>query len=106
MTDSTIPDWQPTMRGTRVVLEPLQAHHFDELYAVASDPRIWEQHPEHTRWQRDVFTTFFDGAIASGSALLVRDAETHAVIGSSRYYEWDAAKRATRSSPAHIGVVA
>lgn len=90
MTDMTIPDWQPTIRGALVLLEPLQAGDFEALYAVASDPLIWEQHPEHTRWQREVFTGFFQGAMQSGSALLIRDAVTGDVIGSSRFYEWDA----------------
>lgn len=93
MNDSPLPDWQPTLRGTRVHLSPLAPDDFAPLYAVASDPLIWEQHPEHTRWQRDVFTAFFNGAIASGSALLVRDAGTHDVIGCSRWYEWNAAAR-------------
>ena len=84
-------DWQPTIRGALVLLEPLQAGDFEALYAVASDPLIWEQHPEHTRWQREVFTGFFQGAMQSGSALLIRDAVTGDVIGSSRFYEWDAA---------------
>lgn len=93
MTAPTVPDWQPTIHGTRVSLEPLQADDFETLHAVASDPLIWEQHPEPTRWQREVFTGFFDGAMHSGSALLVRDAATHEVIGSSRFYEWDAERR-------------
>jgi len=83
-------DWQPTIRGALVLLEPLQAGDFEALYAVASDPLIWEQHPEHTRWQREVFTGFFQGAMQSGSALLIRDAVTGDVIGSSRFYECDA----------------
>jgi len=83
-------DWQPTIRGALVLLEPLQAGDSEALYAVASDPLIWEQHPEHTRWQREVFTGFFQGAMQSGSALLIRDAVTGDVIGSSRFYEWDA----------------
>ena len=83
-------DWQPTIRGALVLLEPLQAGDFEALYAVASDPLIWAQHPEHTRWQREVFTGFFQGAMQSGSALLIRDAVTGDVIGSSRFYEWDA----------------
>ena len=92
MTDSLVPHWQPTLRGARVRLEPLRASDFDALYAVASDPLIWEQHPEHTRWQRDVFSAFFGSAMTSGSALLIRDAVTSEVIGSSRFYEWDAAR--------------
>lgn len=85
--------WQPTLQGSRLSLRPLRADDFDALYAVASDPLIWEQHPESTRWQREVFTRFFDGAIASGGALLISDTHTGQVVGSSRWYEWDAAVR-------------
>lgn len=91
MPDMIIPDWQPTLRGTHVLLEPLQAGDFEALYAVASDPLIWVQHPEPTRWQREVFAGFFQGAMQSGGALCIRDAVTGDVIGSSRFYEWDAA---------------
>ena len=85
--------WQPTLQSSRVSLRPLRGDDFDVLYAVASDPLIWEQHPESTRWQREVFTRFFDGAMASGGALLITDARTGQVVGSSRWYEWDAAAR-------------
>jgi RimJ/RimL family protein N-acetyltransferase len=70
---------------------PLQAGDFESLYAVACDPLIWEQHPSNTRWQREVFQNFFAGAMASGGAFLVSDAATGAPIGSSRYYDHDAA---------------
>jgi N-acetyltransferase len=85
--------WQPTLLGTHVSLRPLRSEDFETLHATASDPLIWAQHPESTRWQRDVFTRFFDGAMASGGALLVSDAHTGQVIGSSRWYEWDPAAR-------------
>jgi N-acetyltransferase len=85
--------WQPTLLGARVSLRPLRADDFDALYLAASDPLIWAQHPESTRWQREVFTRFFEGAMASEGALLVSDAVTGHVIGSSRWYEWDAAAR-------------
>lgn len=78
-------DLQPTLRGALVRLEPLQQRDFERLFAVAADPHIWEQHPEHDRWKRDLFRTFFDGAILSGGAFLVSDAATGEVIGSTRY---------------------
>jgi len=92
------PDWQPTLTGARVTARPITAHDVDALYAVASDPRIWEQHPEPTRWQRDVFQRFVDSGLAlagtgSGGMLVVHDAESGALIGSSRWYEWNAAAR-------------
>src|SRR5690606_2932573 len=63
---------------------------FEPLYAAASDPLIWEQHPDPLRYQRDRFETdFFAGAVASKSAFVVTDNATGKVIGSSRYYEWN-----------------
>jgi RimJ/RimL family protein N-acetyltransferase len=72
---------------------PLQASHFEDLYAAASDPSIWEQHPSHDRYKRDVFQQFFDSAIAGKAAFAVIDMETEKIIGSSRYYEYNAETR-------------
>ena len=58
------------------------------LFAVASDSLIWEQHPARNRYQEPVFQEFFEAAIASGGALLLEDALTGAVIGSSRFADY------------------
>lgn len=84
-------DLQPTIGNERIRLQPLLAHDFEALYAVAADPLIWEQHPNPNRYQREVFETFFRGALESGGALLVFDAASNALIGSSRFYDLDAA---------------
>jgi RimJ/RimL family protein N-acetyltransferase len=65
---------------------------WDALYAVAKDPLIWAQHPEPERCREDVFRRFFDSGLASGGALLVTDAVTGEVIGSSRYHDHDPAR--------------
>lgn len=57
----------------------------EALYAVASDPLIWEVHPAHDRWQRPVFDAYFDAGLASGGALVILDRASGAVIGASRY---------------------
>jgi RimJ/RimL family protein N-acetyltransferase len=59
-------DLQPTLVSEILELRPLGADDFERLYAVASDPLIWEQHPNFDRWQPDVFRKFFDDAIESG----------------------------------------
>ena len=83
-------DFQPTLLGQQVALHPLRAEDFEALYGAASDPLIWEQHPEPTRYQRDVFKhNYFAGALASGSAFVVRDRSSDQIIGSSRYYDWN-----------------
>jgi RimJ/RimL family protein N-acetyltransferase len=66
----------------------LQRIHFEELYAVASDPLIWEQHPNPSRYQKEVFTSFFEGAIASGGAFIIRNTDSGKAVGSSRFYDY------------------
>ena len=78
-------DRQPVLEGEHVRLRPLRADDWDALFAVAADPLIWEQHPAHDRWQEPVFRAFFDDALANEGALVVLDAVTGALIGSSRY---------------------
>lgn len=82
---SALLDRQPTLQGEQVLLRPLEADDWQALFAVASDPLIWEQHPAHDRWQEPVFRAFFDDALAQGGALAVIDRASGAIIGSSRY---------------------
>ncbi len=56
-------DWQPTLRGDLLELRPLRAEDFPALFAVASDPLIWEQHPASDRYQEAVFREFFREAM-------------------------------------------
>ena len=83
-------DRQPTLRGDLIELRPLREDDFDALFTVASDPLIWEQHPERTRYQEPTFRGFFADAVKSGGALVAIDRATGAIIGSSRYHGYDA----------------
>ena len=86
-------DLQPTdLKNKLVQLIPLQQEEFETLYKVASDPLIWEQHPEKNRYQRQVFQNYFEGAMGSGGAFLIFDVKTGEPIGSSRFYEYDSEK--------------
>lgn len=84
----TPPDRQPVLEGELVRLRPTVAADWDALFAVASDPLVWEVHPAHDRWQAPVFRAYFDAGLASGGALTILDRATGAVIGSSRYDNW------------------
>lgn len=77
---------QPTLTGEFVQLRPLRPDDFEALYAAASDPLIWEVHPEPTRYKREVFQKVFDGGIASGGAFAVLDRKTGRIIGTTRYH--------------------
>ena len=82
--------WQPTHLQNEVIkLIPLQEIDFEELYSVASDPLVWEQHPNKLRYQRDVFQNYFEGALQSKGAFLIRDTKTNEPIGSSRFYDYN-----------------
>jgi RimJ/RimL family protein N-acetyltransferase len=78
-------DLQPTLTGQLLTLRPLRPDDFDDLFAVASDPLIWEQHPANDRYKLDVFTQFFRDGLASGGALIALDTNDGKVIGSSRF---------------------
>jgi RimJ/RimL family protein N-acetyltransferase len=78
-------DRQPCLSNELLILRPLREEDFEELFAVASDPLIWEQHPAKERSQRDGFALFFAEAMNSKGTLIALDARTKLVIGSSRY---------------------
>ncbi|WP_026999796.1 GNAT family N-acetyltransferase [Eisenibacter elegans] len=84
---------QPILRNERVTLMPLQAQDFEEVYSIASDALIWEQHPNKNRWQRPVFETFFEGAMQSGGAFKIVDTQLNASIGSTRIYDYNPAEK-------------
>ena len=85
-------DAQPNLIGALVELRPLRPEDRDELYAVAADRLIWEQHPAKDRHEEARFREFFAEAMASGGALLATDARTRQVIGSSRFHGYSEAR--------------
>jgi RimJ/RimL family protein N-acetyltransferase len=84
-------DRQPTLQGPTLALRPLQSADRDAFLAVASDPLIWEEHPESDRATRDKLERFFADALASGGALVVTTADG-TIIGSSRFEAPDEAR--------------
>jgi N-acetyltransferase len=85
-------DFQPHLKGDLVELRPLRREDWDDLFAVASDPLIWEQHPAHDRYQEDVFRVFFNEGLECGGGFAILNKETRQIIGSTRFYGYDAEK--------------
>ncbi len=85
-------EYQPVLTGELIELRPLRADDFDDLYEVACDPGIWEQHPVPNRHERAAFRDFFSDALASGGTLVAHEAESGRVIGSSRFHGYDAGR--------------
>jgi RimJ/RimL family protein N-acetyltransferase len=87
-------DLQPLLIGNTIKLRPLKADDFEGLYLSASDPMIWELHPDSERYKRDVFKQrYFESALDCGGALVIEEKETGSIIGSTRYYEWNPVSR-------------
>ncbi|HEV2590508.1 MAG TPA: GNAT family N-acetyltransferase [Gaiellaceae bacterium] len=82
-------DRQPHLVGRLIEARPLEASDFEALAAAASDPLIWELHPDRDRHRPEVFRVFFDDQLASGGGLVVLDRNTGEVIGTSRFHGYD-----------------
>ncbi|GHN01880.1 putative acetyltransferase [Cytophagales bacterium WSM2-2] len=78
-------DLQPTLQDDLILLRPLREDDFENLYAVAADPLIWEQHPSKDRCKRHVFQVFFREAMEGRGAFAVVDRKTEKIIGSTRF---------------------
>src|SRR5262245_23853691 len=83
-------DLQPVLKGALVELRPLRREDFADLFAVAADPLIWEQHPVKDRYQEQPFRAFFREALESGGALIAIDTKDGRAIGSSRFHGYSA----------------
>lgn len=85
-------DLQPTLQGELLSLRPLEPDDYDALFAVASDPLIWEQHPARDRYKEKVFKKLFHESLESGGCLVAIDPKLDKVIGSSRYHGYNEEK--------------
>lgn len=80
---------QPTLENDYVKLVPLEQNDFEQLFAVASDPLVWEQHPNKDRYKREVFENFFLGAMESRGAFKIIEKNTGEIAGSTRFYDYN-----------------
>jgi len=77
---------QPNLKGELIELRPLASEDWDDLFSVASDPLIWEQHPESDRYKEDVFKGFFKEALECHGAFVIIDKKNQQIIGSTRFH--------------------
>jgi RimJ/RimL family protein N-acetyltransferase len=78
-------DYQPHLTGELLDMRPVTAADWEALFAIASDPGVWELHPRSDRYQEAVFRPFFEDGLASGAALVAISRADGAVAGWSRY---------------------
>ena len=77
-----------TLSNKKVLLRKLLADDFDALKTAMSDPKIWQNHPQHDRYKLPKIQSWFEDALQE-NALAIIDKDTSQLIGSSRYYEMD-----------------
>ena len=53
---------QIILESASVKMIPLADSDFEELYLCASDPLIWEQHPNPDRYKKEVFQNHSSGS--------------------------------------------
>ncbi len=80
---------QPILENEYFKLSPLKETDFEKLLQVASDPKVWEQHPNKDRYKREVFQVFFKGAVQSGGAFIIIDKNSDEILGSTRFYDFN-----------------
>jgi RimJ/RimL family protein N-acetyltransferase len=87
-------NWQPEILESEILkIVPLNESDFENLFELASDPLIWEQHPTKDRYKREVFQLYFDGAILGNTSFKIIDKSTNKSIGSTRYYDYNPEKK-------------
>ena len=96
-------NFTPTLSDGTVSISQLEDNDFDALYKIASDKLLWAGHPKKDRYKREVFEQWFENAIASHHALKIYEEKTGLIIGSSRYYEYDAQKKEVAIGYTFIG---
>lgn len=80
---------QVILTSESFLLRPLMADDFDALYEVANDPLLWQQHPQHDRWQKPVFEAFFNTALTNPEGCyVIVERESMDIVGSSRFYDY------------------
>lgn len=85
-------DIQLALENDTILMLPLEEGDFEALHQVASDPLIWEQHPNKDRWQKEVFRVYFEGAMKSRGAYKIIDKASGQIAGSTRIYDYDEAE--------------
>lgn len=89
-------DLQPVLQSKTLLLRPLENSDFAQLFNIASDRLLWEQHPNPDRYKKIEFEKWFTAAIESKGTMVAIDIgnSDSIIVGTSRfyrsYYTWQA----------------
>ncbi|WP_341719656.1 bifunctional pyridoxamine 5'-phosphate oxidase family protein/GNAT family N-acetyltransferase [Micromonospora sp. FIMYZ51] len=96
------------LRGTRVLLEPLDPAHAEDLFAATADPEVWRHlsapPPADAAELRNILTAALaEQHRGERVAWVQRCAVTGAVVGSTSYYELDPERRSVAIGHTFLG---
>ena len=72
-----------------VSLQPMLPTDYDDLFRVASDPKIWEGHPDFLRYTAEGFATYFEKLCKTNMPYLIRDSSTQSIMGATSFYQYN-----------------
>ena len=85
------------LENDEIALIQTKISHFHELYSVARNRVIWEQHPEKDRWRKDKFKIFFEDGVENNlGCFSIYDKNLSKKIGLTRFYSYDQNDKAVR----------
>ncbi|WHT40180.1 GNAT family N-acetyltransferase [Myroides sp. mNGS23_01] len=94
MTDTKKSPWIPyplVLEGNMVQLIPLELHHLEELYTLASDKELWRLVPSDCSERETFFTNYTQAIKARAQGLqypfVIVNKETGQYMGSTRFFE-------------------
>ena len=94
MTDTKKAPWIPyplVLEGNMVQLIPLELHHLEELYTLASDKELWRLVPSDCSERETFFTNYTQAIKARAQGLqypfVIVNKETGQYMGSTRFFE-------------------
>ncbi|MEV4622859.1 bifunctional pyridoxamine 5'-phosphate oxidase family protein/GNAT family N-acetyltransferase [Asanoa sp. NPDC049573] len=96
------------MRGSRVLLEPLDLSHADDLFKATADPQVWQHLTARQPRDRDEMAAYVAGALAEhhrGERVpwVQRSAVTGEVLGTTSFYEVEPGRRSLAIGHTFLG---
>ncbi len=79
-------EFQPSLSSDTVLLRPLTQDHFAGLQRCAGDLATWADYPTAALRETGDLSSWFSNGVTDAKALVILDAKTSEIMGTTRYY--------------------
>ena len=83
----------PNLETPNFLLRPLRAADYEDLFNVAADPLIWEQHPMKDRFTAEGFAKHWKVLTGLMAPLVIVERASGEMVGTSSFYDYVAEAR-------------